>query len=44
MYAATENAQFYLPLSDLQIPGAPEGAIGISQGSSRETELVGDMD
>lgn len=37
MYVLTENAKFYLPLSAIQIPGAPEGAVRISQASIRET-------
>lgn len=44
MYVLPHNAKFYLPLSDIQIPGAPEGALGISLGSTKDTELVGDMD
>lgn len=44
VYALTENAKLYLPLGDLQIPGAPEGALSISQGSSREAEPVGGRD
>lgn len=44
MYVLTENAKFYLPLSAIQIPGAPEGAVRISHASIRETELMGGID